>query len=158
MKIHSRIALIIGTGLGTGYSPVAPGTVGTIASVAVWLIVATFFPSIGFALEAIVLIIVTVISIVITNICLTEGPLANKKDPQQIVIDEWAGLFISFAFLNPSQTYEILTAFLAFRIFDAWKPLFIDSAQHLPRGYGIVADDVLAGLVARAVVFGLWSC
>ena len=80
------------------------------------------------------------------------------KDPGAIVLDEFAGQFISCAavplFSYASNAREVLgwgVSFLAFRIFDVWKPGPIRRVQDLPDGLGIVLDDVLAGFLAAGL-------
>ena len=77
--------------------------------------------------------------------------LLGQKDDQRIVIDEWAGYLTSVAFL-PRTPYALIAAFVLFRIFDVWKPLGIRSLGRLTGGWGVVLDDLAAGLLANAVL------
>jgi phosphatidylglycerophosphatase A len=78
------------------------------------------------------------------------------KDPGVVVVDEFAGQFLASApipmfrpFVSPAwELGAWVTSFLAFRLFDIWKPGWIGRLQDLPEGWGIVADDVAAGLAA----------
>jgi phosphatidylglycerophosphatase A len=83
----------------------------------------------------------------------------RSKDPGCIVIDEIAGQFLACAavplFRYPSPGVEAaawLASFFLFRLFDVWKPGPIERIQDLPEGWGIVADDVAAGLLAAGCV------
>jgi phosphatidylglycerophosphatase A len=67
------------------------------------------------------------------------------KDPGIIVIDEFAGLWISVLFL-PQNIYVLIAAFLLFRILDIIKPFPANRAQTLPAGWGVMTDDVIAGI------------
>jgi phosphatidylglycerophosphatase A len=73
----------------------------------------------------------------------------GQPDPPVVVIDEIVGMWFA-AILLPSSLYDLAAVFLLFRVFDVVKPLFIPRLERLPRGWGIVADDVAAGLLARA--------
>lgn len=69
-------------------------------------------------------------------------------DDPRIVLDEWVGIWISMAFLPRSIEYMLL-AFVVFRILDVWKPGPIRKLSHFPGGWGVMLDDVLAGLCAN---------
>ena len=77
--------------------------------------------------------------------------LLARKDDQRIVIDEWIGYLVSVALL--SKTLIVwLVAFVLFRVVDTWKPLGIKRLSELPGGWGVVMDDVMAGLLVNAVL------
>ncbi len=75
----------------------------------------------------------------------------GRKDPSECVIDELAGQWIACAFA-PLNIWAYLLAFILFRAFDIAKPWPISRAERLPGGLGIMADDVVAGLAAAAVI------
>jgi phosphatidylglycerophosphatase A len=77
----------------------------------------------------------------------------GQKDPCQVVVDEVSGSWIALAGAAVIDGYTLLGAFLLFRLFDIWKPFPIRRLERLPGGFGIVADDVLAGLYAALVLF-----
>jgi phosphatidylglycerophosphatase A len=89
----------------------------------------------------------------------------GQKDPSFIVVDEWAGMWFALTPLLFTVTAQpqpwLLWAvrlgapFLLFRLFDIWKPGIVDTAQRLPGGWGVVLDDVLAGLLAGLIVWPL---
>ncbi len=72
-----------------------------------------------------------------------------------MVIDEWAGLQVSFLALSTFDFLQILSAFVLFRIFDITKPPLVSHAEKLPGAYGVMADDLVAGLYAGIVLFSL---
>ena len=76
------------------------------------------------------------------------------KDSSKVVIDEVAGMAISLLFV-PKELVYIMISLVAFRFFDIVKPLGVRKAENLPKGWGVMADDILAGLYALAVV-QLW--
>lgn len=69
----------------------------------------------------------------------------ERKDPGIIVVDEVAGMIVSVLFL-PRTPQVLLAAFLLFRVFDIWKPFPVRASQDLPGGFGVMVDDLLAGL------------
>jgi len=80
----------------------------------------------------------------------------DDHDPSEVVIDEAVGMGISL-FMLPHSFGLYLLAFILFRIFDIFKPSFIYQIQDLPGGWGIMVDDVLAGLFTLALVNGIAS-
>ncbi|HXB42403.1 MAG TPA: phosphatidylglycerophosphatase A [Puia sp.] len=99
--------------------------------------------------------ITTAIAIVVIGIW-SAGKVeaAWGKDSSKIVIDEAAGMCVSLLFL-PLHLKYIVTAFVLFRFFDIAKPLFIRRSERLPRGWGVMADDLLAGIYTNLVVQGV---
>jgi phosphatidylglycerophosphatase A len=73
------------------------------------------------------------------------------KDHGRVVIDEVAGMFISLLFVPVTIPY-IIIAFILFRFFDILKPLFIKQMEKLPGGWGVMMDDILAGVYANIVL------
>ncbi|OGR93352.1 MAG: hypothetical protein A2992_06090 [Elusimicrobia bacterium RIFCSPLOWO2_01_FULL_59_12] len=83
------------------------------------------------------------------------GDLAEEflgKDDPRIVIDEWIGLWAALLF-QPRTPAVIVSAFVLFRILDVYKPGWIRRAAGLPGGWGVVMDDVLAGVAANGLVY-----
>jgi phosphatidylglycerophosphatase A len=76
------------------------------------------------------------------------------KDPARVVIDEVAGMCISLLFIPVSLKY-IFCALILFRFFDIVKPLFIRKTELLPRGWGIMTDDVLAGIYTNLIMLAV---
>ena len=117
--------------------PIAPGTAASLpVALAVWWLQ----PSDLALLE--VTIAVTVIGIWAAG---REEARVGKKDPGSIVIDEVAGMLIACAG-NPRALPWVLGLCFAFRVFDVLKPLGINRLQDLPGGFGVVLDDLLAGV------------
>jgi phosphatidylglycerophosphatase A len=75
--------------------------------------------------------------------------LLGHKDDQRIVIDEWVGYLVSVVFL-PKTMKLLILAFVLFRVFDTWKPVGIQRLARLPGGWGVVMDDVAAGVLVNA--------
>jgi len=77
----------------------------------------------------------------------------GRKDPGVIVIDEVAGMMVAVLLL-PRTLGVLLCAFLLFRIFDIWKPFPAREAQDLRGGFGVVVDDLIAGVYALVLLMG----
>jgi phosphatidylglycerophosphatase A len=84
----------------------------------------------------------------------TAERLQGEEDPRNVVIDEVAGQWLTFVWVAPTTLALAAAGFVLFRFFDITKPFPIRRLERLPRGWGIMADDLLAGLYA-AVVLGL---
>ena len=131
---------MVSTVFGIGYSPWAPGTMGSLAALAFWLILPTETAS----REVLGISVVSVLGI------LSSGRFSARLgivDPGIIVVDEFVGQFISLLWTEHDIIHG-LTAFLFFRILDIFKLGPIRWAEQLPGGVGIMADDMLAGLLA----------
>lgn len=134
-----------------GYSPLAPGTLGSLAAALVFLLfplyLSTWFWIAGLAL----LLIVAVWSAQQMADSAAQRAASGKVDPQEVVIDEVMGMAVALAFL-PLSLKTIGIGFLLFRIFDVTKPFPARRSEKLPGGWGIVMDDVVAGIYVNVVV------
>ena len=131
---------MLATGFGTGLSPVAPGTAGTLAGV---LISLASWP-LPWLFRFFFVVAISAVSIYVAGEA--EKHYGNTDD-QRIVIDEIAGYQV--AMLPVAVTgLHLLTAFVLFRIFDIWKPFPLKHFQKFPGGWGVVADDLGAGVYA----------
>ena len=136
-----KLARIIATGGGLGFLPKAPGTWGAIGAVAFYALLGPYLNALLQSLIAIVLIL--------SGIWASEIYAQKKdKDPQEVVIDEIAGQWLTLVSFNISPLNLIL-GFFFFRLFDIWKPLPIKLGEKLPGGIGIMMDDILAGIAAN---------
>jgi phosphatidylglycerophosphatase A len=150
MATRSRLAGAISTWFGCGYSPKAPGTVGSAAAIVIAILVERFapFPPAWFALWAAALSVPGIWAAGETARSL------NLEDPQIVVVDEVAGQWLALAGARVLDWKSYLAAFVLFRLFDIWKPPPVRQFERLPGGLGIVADDLMAGLYAALV---LWA-
>ncbi len=131
---------------GIGRVPLAPGTAASFAALIVAVPIHYLFGSyVLFALA----IATALFGIWVSGIYERE---TGRHDPQDCVIDEAAGQWLACAFAPLSPAGYVL-AFLLFRLFDVAKPWPISKAEQLEGGTGIVADDMLAGLIAGVVVY-----
>lgn len=140
---------------GAGMIPVAPGTWGSLVTAgALWLAYVALAP--GFVGWNAILLG----GMALTGaLCVLLGPWAiaysRRKDPAGVVLDEAAGVCVAMLFLpmfaGGREWLAAAAAFVAFRVFDIWKPYPIRKLEELPAGWGILADDLLAGVYANVV-------
>jgi phosphatidylglycerophosphatase A len=146
---------IIATGFFSGFIPYAPGTFATLASLAPFLILKEFLGGSN------ALILLLIFSIVIGTLSAEKySSLINEKDPGVIVIDEWAGFYLSLTpivLLGMESYLNFAIIFLAFRMLDITKPWPISQVENLPGGIGIMADDILAGLFIACASISILS-
>ncbi|MFA5778896.1 MAG: phosphatidylglycerophosphatase A [Elusimicrobiota bacterium] len=137
------------TGFGVGYIPKAPGTFATLFAAAIWwyLPTTTFF------------IVSFFVFITAFFVCGKVEKLFGIKDDQRIVIDEIVGYFFSVIFL-PKTFFVLISSIILFRFFDIKKPLFIKTSQKAEGSVGIIADDLLAGIISIlliTIILFLWK-
>jgi phosphatidylglycerophosphatase A len=143
MSAADRLAVAVATAAGTGYAPVAPGTVASLlTAVALWLV--------PFTLVGLVVTLVAVTAAGVWSGHRAERVLGGK-DPAAVVVDEVAGMMLS-VLLVPRTPAVLLSAFVLFRILDVWKPFPAYQSQSLPGGWGVMADDVVAGMYALLAI------
>ena len=134
-----RICVVFSTFFGVGYVPGAPGTAGTLAAVGVVYLLSLAGGMISYSAFTLGLII---ISFAAAGRC---ASVFQREDPPEVVIDEVCGFLVCMLFITPNPL-NLAVGFFLFRFFDIAKPFPIRRAERLPGGYGIVMDDVLAGV------------
>jgi phosphatidylglycerophosphatase A len=149
MSNRRTLERIIATGAGIGSIPGSPGTYGSIEGIAIWWLIRYF--NLPWFTELAILICVIAIGIYAAS---HYEKTAGKHDPAECVIDEIAGMMLSL-FLLPAVWQWVLPAFLLFRFLDITKPWLIDRTQSLPHGWGIMADDIAAGIVTVIILHSL---
>ena len=133
---------LIGSGLYSGKSPIAPGTAGSVVGLACFVLIPGFN---GWILLSAVVLFFFLGVWTATEIEKTEG-----HDAGFITIDEVVGMWISLLFLPDAGMWKmVIPAFFLFRIFDIIKPFPAGRSQHLPGGWGVMVDDVFAGIYAN---------
>ena len=134
----NNLVRFFASGFFSGMFPVFPGTVGSLVA----LLIAWFLkPS---------MLLIFLCSLLGVYICTKGESVFGEHDCSHIVYDEFCGIFIATWNLDSSPQY--IVAFILFRLFDIWKPSLINKVQELPLGWGVMADDLLAGLVSRIIV------
>jgi phosphatidylglycerophosphatase A len=145
-SVSGKTALVLSTWFGSGLFPVAPGTFGTFAAIPLVLVLNNF--GIWYSVFA----LLAVVGAGIWSAGSTED-LLKKKDPSAVVVDEVAGFLLAMTLL-PFSWLTLGLVFFLFRFFDVLKPYPIKHLEKLRGGFGIVMDDLLAGLYACA---GAWA-
>jgi phosphatidylglycerophosphatase A len=144
------------TFFGSGLSPVAPGTMGSLLASVLLMGIFVIVGSPGFFNWQAVLLTGLVLSSVLS---IALGPWAigffGREDPQPFVLDEVAGICLTNLFLPITvgfgQVWIIALAFAAFRLFDVTKPPPARQLEHLPAGWGILLDDLAAAVYANVL-------
>jgi len=139
-----KLILMVGTGLGAGFSPFFPGTVGSLWGVLIYILLIKF-TGYNILWQIIVSLVFIFSGIFISGEC---EKILKDRDSQSIVIDEITGFLVSTIGI-PFSPFFLFLAFLFFRLFDITKPFFLQKLQNLPGGLGVIADDVAAGLLAN---------
>ena len=145
---------------GLGRLPIAPGTWGSLPVAVIFGLMCQFHLS-----GPLITIVMAALALVGSVICVKFAPAAiaatGKDDPGEVVADELAGQAITYllipffipVILTPVQICVITSGgFLLFRLFDIAKPWPISKLEKLPKGWGILADDLLAGVFAAIVL------
>jgi len=145
MSLSSKSAEVLATWFGCGKSKVAPGTVGAFGTLPLHLALRCLGPGPYWA---------TTFALTLAGLWASQrvSEASGDDDPSSVVIDEVAGTLIAMGLVQHRRLAVRLAAFALFRVFDIAKPGPIDRSQHLkPAGLGIMADDVLAGVLAGLI-------
>jgi phosphatidylglycerophosphatase A len=138
-------AHFIALGFGSGLAPKAPGTFGTLASVALYWLLSLVLPPLAIALLAIPLFFLGVWA------CGVTGRDLGVQDHGAMVWDEIVA-FLPLAALASASLLLQLVAFLLFRLFDIWKPYPIRQVEaHVKGGFGVMVDDLIAAAYAYVI-------
>ncbi len=144
-KILEWFCELIATGFYVGYIPKCPGSVSSFFTV----LLIFFLPQISVLYSFLITIILFFLGVFVSgNVAFN----VNQHDPSKIVIDEIVGMWISLLML-PKVIWIYGLAFVLFRFFDISKILFINRLEKLPRGWGIMMDDVLAGIFTVGSIY-----
>ena len=148
-----KIADFLATGFYAGRFPVAPGTAGSAVMVLILTLLFLVFPEIFSAAWLIPMLVVLVFAGVWSadQVCRANTYGVDLKDPKQVVIDEFAGIVVSILWLEVNFKVLML-AFFAFRLFDVAKPPPVRNLEKVPGGWGIMLDDLAAGVFANLLV------
>jgi len=142
--LTDRFALVVASGFGSGYSPVAPGTAGSLVGLLLWWPL-SYAPA-GVAVAAVA---------AVTALGIWAGDRTARrlglKDPGLVVVDEIAGMWVTLLFL-PFTPVSAAVGFFAFRAMDVFKPWPARRFEAFPGGWGIMADDLMAGIYAQLLV------
>lgn len=146
----TRLAVFVSTFGYAGYFPVAPGTVGSLAGLALCAAMAGIGSTV--AVDALAITVLTAIGV-------WAGTLAERHfggiDPGPVVIDEVVGMMITLFWL-PASVTGFVVGFFLFRVFDIVKPFPAARLEGLPGGLGVMADDVMAAVYAHLSLRLVW--
>ena len=160
------LALALAT-WGVGYLPLAPGTFGSAVGVGIYLLIQSasarafaFAAGRGWSPElqqslrtTLILLLIAVLALGGVWAASRTEKLLGRKDPGIVVVDEVVGQLIALLFVPfNSGWWVIIVGFVAFRLFDIWKPYPVRRLESLEAGLGIMADDVLAGAYAAILL------
>jgi len=152
---RTRWAWWVGTWFGAGWLKPGPGTYGSVAAMVLWVVAAHVWGGVGLAVgTAVAACLATAVGIPAATIVARES---GREDPGFVVVDEVAGQWIALIGVRADWEHA-LVALALFRLFDIWKPWPVRLLERLPGGWGIMLDDVAAGVLALGVglVVGRW--
>ena len=150
-SLWDHSALLLGRWFGTGLSPKAPGTVGSVGALPLFFLLR----EVPWPAYWAVTLLVSGGGILVSERC---AKLLGEKDPSSVVIDEVAGVMIALGMVRNAPLWILALAWILFRVLDITKPGLIDRAQHWPpNGVGIMVDDLLAGIFAGLLALGIYQ-
>ena len=139
---------LINTFFFIGKVPFAPGTFGSLLALILWFWINPSLLTMTLLISIFLILSYYTIS--------SELSQTEEKDPQYIVVDEAIGMWIALLAVN-YHMHAIMLAFILFRFLDIFKPSFISRSQYLRGAWGVLSDDVLAGLITCLVMVGISS-
>ena len=149
MTFRNTTAKSIATGFGFGYWPWGPGTAGAFVATLIWA-------GLGYVLDIHLLMGATVFLVIFFTLI---GTWATKilmpcwgNDPSRVVVDEMVGVWIPLIVAVPTVWWQVVAAFILFRVFDILKPLGIRSLDRRVGAFWVMADDLLAGVYSLFVL------
>jgi phosphatidylglycerophosphatase A len=147
----AHAATIFATGLGSGYSPIVPGTAGSLVGLVL------FWPLhlLPFAWQVALIAACFLLGVA------ASGHVARRvglEDPSIVVVDEVVGMWVTLAFL-PLNPITAVAGFVLFRVLDVFKPFPARQLEDLPGGWGVMSDDLMAGIYGNLllrIAFVVW--
>lgn len=134
---RDRLAHVLAVWFGCGHFPKAPGTAGTVGAIPLYLLLRPH----GLVAVGLAAMIVTIVGV------WAAGRVVDRTglhDPQIVCIDEVAGVLVTWLAAPPTWT-GLIVGFVLFRLLDQFKPWPARAAERLPRGWGVMMDDIFAG-------------
>ncbi len=150
MKKFPLFHKLIATSFGVGFSPVAPGTMGALVAILIWYILTLCmdYCTLQWTLTGLI-----VVFTILGTWSASVSECYWGEDPSKVVMDETVGEWIALLAVPVDWHWGFpVAAFLLFRFFDIVKPLGVRSMEKLKGGYGIMADDILSGIYAAAIM------
>ena len=134
------------TGLGLGYSPIIPGTIGSLLGILIFFILIQF--NVPLLISGCIIAALFFLGVITAT---KAEKIFNKKDPGTIVIDEVVGCLV-YLYVIPLEIWCIILGFIIYRILDIIKPFPAGSAEELRGGWGIMLDDLIAGVYTGIII------
>jgi len=151
--LHDRLALVLASGFGLGYAPLAPGTAGALGGLGSWaLLTSTLSGAFPGTLSQPFLALAACLALF--GVGVWSANRAERHwgdDASRIVLDEWLGVWVALV-LVPWSWGGAVVGFILFRFFDIVKPWLARKAEGLGGGVGVMLDDVVAGLYANLLL------
>ena len=143
-------SLALATGLGVAYlTPIAKATLASAVTAVIYYV----FARSGGDISLSMILVAAIVVIFFVGVAVSARVKSDEDpDPSKVVIDEVAGQLAAFLILAPVEWWSVLAAFLLFRLFDIVKPLGIRRLEAIPNGWGIMLDDLAAGVLAAIVI------
>ncbi|MBZ4681400.1 phosphatidylglycerophosphatase A [Thermodesulfobacterium sp.] len=135
--------IFIASGGFVGFLPVCPGTLGALTG----LIYFWFIKQADLLTQIFLTLSLSLLGVLSSHLA---SKIVRQKDPEFVVIDEIAGMW--FSLIGKLSLFEFILAFVIFRVLDIRKPFFIGSLESFSGGWGIMLDDLLAGILTNAIV------
>ncbi|MFO7958438.1 MAG: phosphatidylglycerophosphatase A [Candidatus Brocadiia bacterium] len=149
MAGDERRVKLIGSALGLGYLPVAPGTWASAAAAGVYWLVRLGFGNVASAVAAVLCLLTLALGV---GAGTRAEKVYGKEDPGHFVLDELAGQWLTYAlFWWGSPALTVVTGFLTFRLLDVLKPFPVRRLEKLPGGWGVMTDDLGAAVYAAVL-------
>lgn len=143
-RLIDKVLSFFNTCCFVGWIPFAPGTFASLFAAALIYLFPAVFGSVIFAVACVIFAVATI-----------NGERYEGEDPGHIVIDEFAGMCVAMAG-HKVTLVNVLIGFVLFRIFDILKPFPVNRMERLKGGYGVVGDDVVAGIFGNILIFA-WT-
>jgi len=143
-RLIDKVLSFFNTCCFVGWIPFAPGTFASLFAAALIYLFPAVFGSVIFAVACVIFAVATI-----------NGERYEGEDPGHIVIDEFAGMCVAMAG-HKVTLVNVLIGFVLFRIFDILKPFPVNRMERLKGGYGVVRDDVVAGIFGNILIFA-WT-
>ncbi len=154
---HGGLAIWIATAAGAGYSPFAPGTAGSVVGLVIVAALGRLRLDPVWASVTVGVIMLLLFAVGVW--AAGEGEeFFGRTDPGQVVIDEVVGQMLTMLLLPRATWPWLVGGFLVFRLFDILKPFPARQAERIPRGWGIMVDDLVAGLYGMVLLTAVKWC
>jgi phosphatidylglycerophosphatase A len=145
----AHVVKLIGTFFYTGFFPIAPATFAS----GVFALIYALVPGGEWLVHPVVCAVTLVVSVPVS----TRLEKEYGEDPGCVVIDEVVGMQLALVWTSAVTGWGVFATFFVFRVFDVLKPFPANRSQRLPGGWGVVADDVIAGLYTRVALIAISS-